>query len=79
MKHINRNFILKAWVPARWVDIRDGAEAKIKHVAYQIKAADAGNNMVAYNLPTGTPSTLKGGGGQKVKLYIFPKVGMFHM
>ena len=47
------------------MDIGGGAEAKIKlfqntmygHVAYQIKADDAGSNMVANILPTHTPST----------------------
>ena len=28
-----------------------------RHVAYQTKADDAGSNMVAYILPTDTPST----------------------
>ena len=30
MKHIKRNFSLKAWVRARWVDLGGKAEAKIK-------------------------------------------------
>ena len=30
MKHIKRDFSLKVWVPACWVDLRGGAEAKIK-------------------------------------------------
>ena len=30
MKHIKRNYSLEAWVGARWVDLRGGAEAKIK-------------------------------------------------
>ena len=53
MKHIKRDFSLKAWVRACWEDLGGGAEVKIKffsefgHVAYQIKADDAGNNMVA--------------------------------
>ena len=33
------------------------------HVAYQIKADDAGSNMVANILPTDTPLTRGGGGG----------------
>ena len=45
------------------------------HVAYQIKAHDAGSNMVANILPTDIPSTQ----GQKVKLYLFLKVVMFHI
>ena len=51
------------WVRACWVGLGDGAEVKIKffseygHVAYQIKADDAGNIMVAIFLPTDTPST----------------------
>ena len=63
MKHIKRDNSLKAWVRARWVDLGSGAEAKIKlfseygHVAYQIKADNAGSNMVANILPTDTPST----------------------
>ena len=58
------------------MDLGGGAEVKIKlffseygHVAYQIKVDDAGSNMVAYILPTDTPSTQ--GWGQKVKLYLF--------
>ena len=53
MKHIKRDFSLKAWVRACWEDLGGGAEVKIiffsefGHVAYQIKADDAGNNMVA--------------------------------
>ena len=46
-------------------------------VAYQIKADDAGSNMVANILPTDTPSTQ--GVGQKVKLYIFLKEVMLHI
>ena len=62
MKHIKWGFSLKAWVRAPWVDLGDGAVAKIKlseygHIAYQIKADDAGSNMVANILPTDTPST----------------------
>ena len=47
------------------------------HVAYQIKADDAGSNMVENILPTDTPSTQ--GWGQKVKLYLFLKVVMLHI
>ena len=47
------------------------------HVAYQIKADDAGSNIVANILPTDTPSTR--GWGQKVKLYLFLKVVMLHI
>ena len=63
MKHIKRDFSLKAWVRACWVDLGGGAEVKIKlfqnmvMFAYQIKAEDAGSNMVANILPTDTPST----------------------
>ena len=105
MKHIKRDFSLKAWVRACLVDLGGEAEVKIKlfqnmvmlhiklklttlaatwlqifcpqthpqprgrgqrsnhifsessHVAYQIKADDAGSNMVANILPTDTPST----------------------
>ena len=48
MKHIQRDFSLKVWV-----DLGDGAKAKIQlfsehgHVAYQIKGNDACRNMVA--------------------------------
>ena len=48
-----------------------------RHVAYQIKADDAGSNTVANILPTDTPSTQ--GWGQKVKLYLFLKVVMLHI
>ena len=47
------------------------------HVAYQIKADDAGSNMVANILPTDTPLTQ--GWGQKVKLYLLLKVVMLHI
>ena len=47
------------------------------HVAYQIKADDAGSNMVANILHTDAPSTQ--GWGQKVKLYLFLKVVMLHI
>ena len=63
MKHIKQDFSLKAWVRAPLVDLGGGAEAKIKlflecgHVAYQIKADNAGSNMVANILPTDTPLT----------------------
>ena len=64
------------------MDLRGGAEAKIKHfqnghVAYQIKADNAGSNMVANILPTDTLSTQ--GWGQKVKLYTFLKVVILHI
>ena len=42
------------------------------HVAYQIKADDAGSNMVANILPTDTPLTQWV--GSKVKLYLLLKV-----
>ena len=45
------------------------------HVAYQIKADDAGSNMVANILPTGTPWTQ----GVGSKLYLFLKVVMLHI
>ena len=63
MKHMKRDFSLKAWVRASWVDLGGGAEAKIKLfseyglVAYQIKTNDAGSNMVENSLPTDTPLT----------------------
>ena len=63
------------------MDLGGGAEAKIKLfqniVMLQIKAYDAGSNMVANILPTDTPSTQ--GWGQKVKLYLFLKVVMLHI
>ena len=63
MKHIEWDFSLKAWVRACWVDLGGGGRGQNKtfseygHVAYQIKADDAGSNMVANILPTDTPST----------------------
>ena len=61
MKHIKRDFSLKAWVQARWVDLGGGAEAKVKRfqnmVMLHIKSDDAGSNTVANILPTDTPST----------------------
>ena len=41
------------------MDLEGGAKVKIKlfHIAYQIKADDAGSNMVANIFPTDTPST----------------------
>ena len=62
MKHIKRDFSLKAWVRARWMDLGVGQRPKFffseyGHVAYQIKADDAGSNMVANILPTYTPLT----------------------
>ena len=47
------------------------------HVAYQIKADDAGSNMVANILLTDTPLTQ--GWGQNVKLNLFLKVVMLHI
>ena len=78
MKHIKRDFSLKAWVRARLVDLWGGAETNIKlftvygHVAYQIKADDAASNMIANILPTDTPSTQWM--GSKGQLYLFLKV-----
>ena len=40
------------------------------HVAYQIKADDAGSNMVANILPTDTPST-QGVGSKGQTIYFF--------
>ena len=51
--------------------------SECSHVAYQIKADDAGNNMVGNFLPTDTPLTQ--GCGQKVILYLFLKVVMLHI
>ena len=65
------------------MDLGGGARGQIffsseyGHVAYQIKADNAGNNMVANILPTDTPRPR--GWGQKVKLYIFLKVVMLHI
>ena len=75
MQHIKRDFSLKAWVRVPWVDLGGGAQAKINlfseygHVAYQIKANDTGNNMVANILPTDTPLTQ--GWGQKGQTIYF--------
>ena len=63
MKNIKWVYSLKAWVRACWLDLGGGAKAKMKlfseygHVAYQIKADEAGSNMVANILPTDTAST----------------------
>ena len=63
MKQIEPDFSLKAGVRACWVDLGGGARgqnltfSEYGHVAYQIKADDAGSNMVANILPTDTPST----------------------
>ena len=51
--------------------------SKSSHVAYQIKADDAGSNMVANILPTYTPSTQ--GVESKVILHLFLKVVMLHI
>ena len=62
------------------LDPGDGSKGQIiyfserSHVAYQIKADDAGKKMVANILPSDTPLTQLV--GQKVKLYIFLKVVM---
>ena len=47
------------------------------HVAYQIKAYDAGSNMVANILPTDTPLTQ--GVGSKGQTISFLKVVMLHI
>ena len=85
MKHIKRDFSLTAWVSACWVDLGGGSEVKIKffseygHVAYQIKADDAGKNMVANILPTDAPSTQGvASKGQTIFIY-FLKVAMLHI
>ena len=65
------------------MDLGGGAEVKIKffseygHVAYQIKAGDAGSNMVANILPTDTPSTQRV--GSKGQTIYFLKVVMLHI
>ena len=66
------------------MDLGGGAEVKIKffseygHVAYQIKADDVANIMVAiFFCPQTHPRPR--GWGQKVKLYIFLKVVMLHI
>ena len=64
------------------MDLGGGAEAKIKlfskygYVAYQIKADDAGSNMVANILPTDTPLTQGVSKGQTI---IFLKGVMLHI
>ena len=40
-----------------WIKCLSPKAQKSIHVAYQIKADDAGSNMVANILPTDTPST----------------------
>ena len=62
MNHIKRDVSLKAWVRAPGVDLGGGGRPKLNfseydHVAYQIKADNFCNNMVANILPTDTPST----------------------
>ena len=47
------------------------------HVAYQIKADEAGSNMIANILPTYTPLTQEV--GSKVKLYLLLKVVVLHI
>ena len=75
MQHIKQDFSLKACVRVPWVDLGGWAQAKINlfseygHVAYQIKANDTGNNMVANILPTDTPLTQ--GWGQKGQTIYF--------
>ena len=56
------------------MDLGGGAEVKkffseYGHVAYKIKAEDAGNNMVANILPTDTPSTRGAGGSKNQTIY----------
>ena len=51
--------------------------SEYRHVAYQIKDDDAGNNMVANILPTDTPSTQ--GVGAKGQTISFSKVVMLHI
>ena len=76
MKHIKWDFSLKAWVRVCWVDLGGGAETKIKpfseygHVAHQIKADDAGSNMVVNSFPTATPLT-QGVGSKGHTKYFF--------
>ena len=83
MRHIERDFSLKAWVRVRWVDLGVGAEAKIKLfseyglVAYQIKADDAGYQHSRYFAHR---HTLDLGGGVKRSNYIFfLKRAMLHI
>ena len=78
MKHIKRDFNLKAWVPAPGVDLGGGAEAKNKtfseygHVAYQIKADNVCSYMVANILPTDTPLT-QGVGSKGQTIYFYER------
>ena len=62
MKHIKRDFSLKAWVRSLGVDLGVGSRPKLNflkygRVAYQMKANDTCSNMVANVLPTDTPPT----------------------
>ena len=76
MKHIKRDFSLKAWVQAPGVNLGGRAEAKIYlfqnmfmlHIKLKLQFLQ---HMVGNILPTDTPSTQ--GWGQKVKPYIFVK------
>ena len=84
MKHIKWDFSLKAWVRVRWVDLGGRAVAKINfseyaHVAYQIKADNAGSNMVANILPTDTPLTQGvGSKGQFLSFFVSYKREYVH-
>ena len=68
MKHIKRDFSLKTWVRVHWAGPRPKLNfSEYGHVAYQIKAYDAGSNMVANTLPTDTLLTqLVGSKGQTI-------------
>ena len=72
MKHIKRDFSLKAWVRAPGVDLGGGAPifmTEYSHVAYQINADNICSNKVANIFSTDTPLTQ--GVGSKGKIIYF--------
>ena len=84
MKHIKRDFSLKAWVRASSWTYGVGQRPKLNfsesgHVLYQIKADAAGSNMVANILPTDTPSTQGVGAKGYLNYIFFLKVVMLHI
>ena len=62
-------------LPRGWVKRSNYIFSESNHVAYQIKADDAGSNMVANILPTDTPSTQ--GVGSKGQIISFPETSYF--
>ena len=83
MKHIKRDYSLKALVRAHWVDLGGGAEAKIKpfqnmvmlHI--KLKLTRLAARLKQIFCPQTHPRPR--GWGKKVKLYLFLKVFMLHI